>query len=91
MHSNPWLSALPRFTIPPAKSQYRIRKAEKTNQLSTFEATVIALAQLESNTAQITALDAVFEKFVSHYESYLPKTHYPPPQAVGPTQKEFNQ
>ena len=48
LHLNPLLQALPRWALqqPPA-SRYTIRRASQAHQLSTLEATLLALQQLE--------------------------------------------
>ena len=69
LYCNPALQALPRLAlqnVPP--SQYAIRKAHLPGQLSTFEATAQALAQLEgwSEQAQPTqSLQRTFAAFIA--------------------------
>ena len=65
LYLNPRLQALPRLALRdvPA-SQYHIRKAHAPGQLSTFEATVHALAQLEGHEAHYAPLLAAFDGFV---------------------------
>ena len=69
LYCNPALQTLPRLAlqnVPP--SQYAIRKAHLPGQLSTFEATVLALAQLEqwpADSPQPQSLQQVFERFVA--------------------------
>jgi len=65
LHQNPLLQTLPRLVLqgqPP--SQYRIRKAHKPDQLSTLEATVAALVQLEGDAARFEPLLGAFDAFV---------------------------
>jgi len=65
LYLNPLLQALPRLalrTVPP--SAYRIRKAHAPHQLSTLEATVHALAELENNPDRYRPLLAAFDGFV---------------------------
>ncbi|WP_120971348.1 tRNA-uridine aminocarboxypropyltransferase [Comamonas sp. lk] len=69
LYLNPALQALPRLALKdvPA-SGYAIRKAHLPGQLSSFEATVQALAQLEDWTAQTPEterLAAVFSRFIA--------------------------
>jgi DTW domain-containing protein YfiP len=65
LHLNPMLQQLPRLALhnPPA-SHYAIRKAHRPHQLSTFEATCHALAQLENTREKYQPLLAAFEGFV---------------------------
>ncbi|WP_185235166.1 tRNA-uridine aminocarboxypropyltransferase [Teredinibacter franksiae] len=70
LYLNPWLAALPRLSLSDVHGQYRIRKAEKGSQLSTFEAAVAALAGLEGGN-KLRALDVVFERFQQQYESFI--------------------
>ncbi len=67
LHLNPLLQALPRLALqqPPA-SRYTIRRAQKTHQLSTLEATVLALQQLEgaAREASYAPLLTAFDGFV---------------------------
>lgn len=65
LYLNPALQRLPRLAlhaVPP--SAYRIRKAHAPHQLSSFEAAVHALAQLEHNPAYYQPLLAAFDGFV---------------------------
>jgi DTW domain-containing protein len=61
---NPYLQTLPRLPLTnlPA-GQYTIRKARKPHQLSTFEAAIAALAQLEKNIAKFVQLEQSFIAF----------------------------
>jgi DTW domain-containing protein YfiP len=72
LYLNPSLQALPRYTLramPP--SHYRIRKAHSPDQLSTLEAAVHALAQLDS-AASCDPLLASFDGFVSQQQAFVP-------------------
>jgi len=73
LHLNPWLRALPRFSLDPAApSAYTIRKAHKPGQLSTLEATCHALAQLEGDSATVAPLLTAFGGFVEKFQAFLP-------------------
>jgi DTW domain-containing protein YfiP len=63
---NPLLQQLPRLALldPPA-SRYAIRKAHQSHQLSTLEAGVLALQQLEGPSAALTDLLTGFDGFVA--------------------------
>jgi DTW domain-containing protein YfiP len=65
LYLNPALQRLPRLALQdtPA-SAYRIRKAHAPHQLSSFEAAVHALAQLEENPLHYRPLLAAFDGFV---------------------------
>lgn len=73
LYLNPLLQQLPRLPLsdPPA-SHYRIRKAHKPNQLSSYEATCYALMQLENETAKYLPLLAAFDNFVDQISGYDP-------------------
>lgn len=59
LYQNPELQQLPRLTLhKPPPSQYRVRKADCENQLSTLEASCYALAQLENSQAYQPLLNA---------------------------------
>lgn len=64
---NPWLQALPRFSLAPGvTSAYApLRKAERAGQFSSLEAAVFALQQMESRPARYEALLAGFDAFVA--------------------------
>lgn len=73
LYLNPALQRLPRLAlreVPP--SAYRIRKAHAPHQLSSFEAAVHALAQLESNAARYLPLLAAFDGFVQQQAANVP-------------------
>ena len=66
MYTNPWLNTLPRFSLNKHLSRYSIRKAERPQQLSTFEAATFALQTLENNSAYVDLQDQVFKPYVAH-------------------------
>jgi DTW domain-containing protein YfiP len=67
LHLNPALQRLPRLALTaPPPSQYTIRKAHRPAQLSTLEATCLALAQLEQAPARYAPLLAAFDGLVAH-------------------------
>ena len=73
LYQNPLLQQLPRLALrdlPP--SHYLIRKAHRPDQLSTLEATCLALMQLEGNTAAFQPLLAAFDGFVAQQLGYRP-------------------
>ena len=73
LYLNPALQSLPRLPLrdtPP--SHYLIRKAHLPDQLSTLEATVYALAQLENDDHKFNALIEAFDGFVAQQASYIP-------------------
>jgi DTW domain-containing protein YfiP len=75
LYLNPLLQALPRMPLrdtPP--SHYLIRKAHLPDQLSTLEATVYALAQLENDINKFDPLIAAFDGFVAQQASYVKKS-----------------
>jgi DTW domain-containing protein YfiP len=72
LYLNPALQALPRLPLrdtPP--SHYLIRKAHLPDQLSTLEATVYALAQLENDEHKFNPLIDAFDGFVAQQASYV--------------------
>jgi DTW domain-containing protein len=67
LHLNPALQRLPRLAlVAPPPSQYTIRKAHRPDQLSTLEATCLALAQLEQAPARYAPLLTAFSAFIGH-------------------------
>jgi DTW domain-containing protein YfiP len=64
---NPLLAALPRLALPPqALNRYAaLRKAQRPGQLSTLEATALALGLLETMPERYSPLLAAFESFVA--------------------------
>lgn len=75
LYLNPLLQQLPRLPLsdPPA-SHYRIRKAHKSDQLSTYEATCYALMQLKNEVEKYLPLLAAFDGFVEQIGSYDPSS-----------------
>ncbi|NYE59103.1 DTW domain-containing protein YfiP [Duganella sp. 1224] len=72
LYLNPLLQSLPRLPLrdtPP--SHYLIRKAHLPDQLSTLEATVYALAQLENDINKYDPLIEAFDGFVAQQASYV--------------------
>ena len=73
LYQNPLLQQLPRLALrdlPP--SHYLIRKAHRPDQLSTLEATCLALMQLEGDAASCQPLLAAFDGFVAQQLGYRP-------------------
>jgi DTW domain-containing protein YfiP len=75
LHLSPWLQSLPRLSLDdvPA-SRYAIRKAHLPGQLSTLEATCVALAQLEGDAQRFQPLLQAFDGFVAQQLAFRP-TH----------------
>jgi DTW domain-containing protein YfiP len=73
LYLNPLLQQLPRLPLSdlPA-SHYRIRKAHKPDQLSSYEATCYALMQLEKETEKYLPLLEAFDGFVEQISRYDP-------------------
>ena len=71
LYCNPLLQRLPRLALKdlPA-SHYRIRKAQQAHQLSTLEATCMALAQLDGSAAPYAPLLTAFDGFVAQQQAY---------------------
>ena len=66
LHLNPLLQQLPRLSLHDVPmSRYLIRKAHRADQLSTLEATCLALMQLEGNAGQFEPLLTAFDGFVA--------------------------
>jgi DTW domain-containing protein YfiP len=74
LYQNPLLQQLPRLALRdmPA-SRYLIRKAHRSDQLSTLEATCTALMQLEGGVERFQPLLAAFHGFVAQQLGYRPK------------------
>ncbi|MBV7535523.1 DTW domain-containing protein [Duganella sp. sic0402] len=75
LYLNPLLQSLPRMPLretPP--SHYLIRKAHLPDQLSTLEASVYALAQLENDATQYKPLIDAFDGFVAQQASYIKRS-----------------
>jgi DTW domain-containing protein YfiP len=85
LYLNPLLQALPRLTLrAPPPSRYLIRKAQRSHQLSTLEASCAALAQLEGAAEKFLPLLAAFDGFVAQQLRYSapgpgPALHCPAP------------
>ncbi|MFL6706712.1 MAG: tRNA-uridine aminocarboxypropyltransferase [Massilia sp.] len=71
LHLNPVLAALPRLALRamPA-SHYRIRKAHRPDQLSSFEAAAYALCGQQGGDADLARLLAAFDGFVDQQAGY---------------------
>ena len=78
VYANPLLQALPRLALTDVlPAQYRIRKSQRDGQLSTMEATSIALAQLHAwpeESPDLDHLHRMFAQFMDHHE----QLHSPP-------------
>ncbi len=75
LYLNPRLQGLPRLALrdlPP--SHYRIRKAQLPDQLSTLEATVQALEQLDGAVGRYAPVLDAFERFLAHYTLHATHT-----------------
>jgi DTW domain-containing protein YfiP len=72
LHLNPLLQQLPRLALQnsPA-SNYRIRKAHRPDQLSTYEATCHALTELEGDAEKYRPLLQAFEGFVAQQQLHV--------------------
>ncbi|WP_293775855.1 tRNA-uridine aminocarboxypropyltransferase [uncultured Oxalicibacterium sp.] len=71
LYLNPLLAALPRVALKDiTSSRYHIRKAHRDDQLSTFEATCHALAQLEGDTNRYVPMLQAFDGFVAQQQTY---------------------
>lgn len=71
LYRNPLLQQLPRLPLHDTpESHYRIRKAHRPDQLSTFEATCYALMQLEGEGAKYQSLLSAFDGFVAQLAAY---------------------
>ncbi|MDB5895308.1 MAG: hypothetical protein JWQ88_2839 [Rhodoferax sp.] len=74
LYQSPALQRLPRLALKELPtSRYAIRKAHRGHQLSTFESTCAALAQIEpAFQAAIGPLMAAFDGFVAQQAAYRP-------------------
>lgn len=73
---NPLLQRLPQLALHnPPGSHYTIRKAHRPDQLSTFEATCLALMQLEKDGGKYQPLLDAFDGFVKQQQSYISAGH----------------
>ncbi|HEY1092374.1 MAG TPA: tRNA-uridine aminocarboxypropyltransferase [Burkholderiaceae bacterium] len=78
LQQNPWLQALPRLALDASSSSgySALRRAHAPGQLSTLEATALALGQIESNEARYTPLLAGFAGFVDYSISFSRQTRH---------------
>ncbi|RYX97638.1 MAG: DTW domain-containing protein [Comamonadaceae bacterium] len=70
---NPWLEKLPRLALAPENlpgSRYLIRKAHKSGQLSTYEATCAALMQLRGD-ATLKDIEARFQPLMEAFDGFV--------------------
>jgi DTW domain-containing protein YfiP len=73
LHLNPALQLLPRMALSAVPdSRYLIRKAHQAGQLSTLEATCVALMQLEGDAEKYAPLLNGFDGFVAQQLAYRP-------------------
>lgn len=74
LHLNPWLHDLPRLALSelPASRYAAIRKARQAHQLSTLEASLLALQQLEGRPERYAPLWTAFDAFVAQTRAYRP-------------------
>lgn len=78
LHLNPALASLPRLALSAATpSRYLIRKARRPDQLSTLEATCLALSQLEHQTTVYERLLSAFDQFVAARHAYSTQPRCP--------------
>ena len=71
LHVSPWLQRLPRFALAGLHvSGYSIRKAHRPGQLSSLEATCLALMQLEADPAGLQPLLQGFAGFVAQRQAF---------------------
>ncbi len=72
LHANPGLQTLPRLPLNiTTAGRYRIRKARRADQLSTLEASALALGQMqewEDGDAPLVALERAFEGLLGLHE-----------------------
>jgi DTW domain-containing protein YfiP len=74
LHLNPLLQQVPRLPLTnPPPSHYLIRKAHRTDQLSTLEATCHALTQLENAPTRYVPLLRAFDGFVAQQQACIPR------------------
>ena len=76
LHGNPLLQELPRWALrsPPAGRYAPLRRARRTDQLSTLEATCAALADIEGDAVRYATLLEAFDGFVA---DRLARAHRP--------------
>lgn len=71
---NPWIAALPRLGLKHATvSAYRIRRARHSHQLSTLEATCLALGQMEGDAPRYAGLLQGLDGFVTAFDQRIPR------------------
>jgi len=76
LYLNPALQALPRLALQDvAPSNYRIRKAHAPHQLSSLEASALALGQLEGDREAFRPLFEAFDRFVQQQAAFMPHAH----------------
>ncbi len=77
LHLNPPLQALPRLSLAAeqAVSRYRIRKAQRSGQLSSLESALLALQALDACPARYQPLWQGFERFLAEREQLLLPSH----------------
>lgn len=74
LYANPQLQQLPRLLLNETPlSEYRIRKAHRPDQLSTYEATCLALAQIEPNPDNTHQLLTSFNHFIEAQLAWIPE------------------
>lgn len=73
LHLNPALNQLPRLSLNelPA-SRYAIRKAHNPDQLSTLEATCLALGQIDQSPDTYQPVLAAFDQFIQRLQGFMP-------------------
>ena len=70
LYQNRLLQQLPRLALTDVReSHYRIRKAHAPDQLSTLEASCLALAQLHGDAGMVLPLLGSFDAFVTHFQA----------------------
>ena len=76
VRENPELAALPRYAfVPPAPSEYRIRREPKENYVSTIEALVHVLGALEGNPERFAALLTPFRAMIDSQIDHESRLH----------------
>lgn len=88
LYLNPVLATLPRIALSaPVAGRYRIRTRARTNQLSTFEASCYALAQLERAPERYQPALAAFDRYMAQLATLAPAAHRLPTTAGTPAQQ----
>ncbi|WP_033422859.1 tRNA-uridine aminocarboxypropyltransferase [Hydrogenovibrio halophilus] len=72
LYRNPALQALPRLALPVSSSDYWVRKARGPHQLSTLEATQLALGELEARPDDYAGLTQVLAALQAQLQTRLP-------------------